>query len=113
MAQESIYAILFEIIYFGVHSVSWNQASPFLVRVLSLEDPQLATFKRVYFLIIIPTYNVVSKLFSRRYLPIEVQKSLEVASAPSMGSGYHSLFIFVLARIYILWRGPLVFEHYL
>ena len=109
-ARETTYGILFEFVYFGVHLVGWNQAYPtqlelYLWRICNL----ILSGLLVTYLIVIPIGMVSSKPFSRRYLPVEVDRPLEVAAQLPRWAQIiihvPIIFIYVVARSYILLEG--------
>lgn len=110
--RETIYGVLFEFLYFGVHLVSWNQPFPteaesYLWRVSNFV---LLGLLAVY-LIGIAIAVVGSRHFSRRWLPKEVGAPLEVAAQlPKWAQvmiAVPILAMYGVARSYILVEGLL------
>ena len=108
--RESIYGILFEFVYFGVHLVGWNQDYPtalelYLWRICNL----LLLGLLITYLIVIPIGMVSSRPFSRRYLPREVNRPLEVAAQlpkwAQVAIHVPIIVVYVLARSFILLEG--------
>lgn len=107
---ETIYGVLFEVVYFGVHLVSWNQLFPskaefYLWRVSNF----VILGVLAAYLIAIPIGVVSSRPFSRRWLPKEVGSPLEVAAQLPRWAQVmiHApiLALYVAARSYILLEG--------
>lgn len=107
---EIIYGVLFEVIYFDVHLVSWNQLFPskaefYLWRVSNF----VLLGVLAAYLIAIPIGVVSSRPFSRRWLPKEVGSPLEAdAQLPRWAQVMiHApiLALYVAARPYILLEG--------
>ena len=108
--RETIYGILFEFAYFGVHLSGWNQLFPssterYLWRASSL----ILLGLLVMYLIAVPTGVVSSRAFSRRWLAKEVSTPLEVAAQlPRWAQlAVHGpfLLLYSLARSYVLLEG--------
>ena len=107
---ETIYGVLLEVVYFGVHLVSWNQLFPskaefYLWRVSNF----VLLGVLAAYLIAIPIGVVSSRFFSRRWLPKEVGSPLEVAAQLPRWAQVmiHApiLALYVAARSYILLEG--------
>jgi hypothetical protein len=79
--RETIYGVLFEVVYFGVHLVGWNQLFPTQAELYLWRASNLILLGLlVAYLIIIPISVVSSRPFSRRWLAKEVDTPLEVAA---------------------------------
>ena len=108
--RETIYGVLFEAVYFGVHLISWNQVYPtqaelYLWRISNLVLLGLLAA----YLIVIPIGVVSSRPFSRRWQTDEVSTPLEVAAQLP---GWAQVMIhvpilttYLVARSYILLEG--------
>ena len=108
--RETIYGILFEALYFGVHFVSWNQLYPTHVE-LYLWRTSIAVLLGLLavYLIVIPIGVISSRPFSRRWLPKEVDTPLEVAAQLPRWAQIiihvPILAVYVVARSYVLLEG--------
>lgn len=79
--RETIYGILFEAGYFGVHLLSWNQLFPTQAELYLWRASNLVLlWLLAAYLIVIPIGVVSSRPFSRRWLAREVDTPLEVAA---------------------------------
>lgn len=107
---ETIFGVLFEVVYFGVHLVSWNQlfASKVEFYLWLVSNFVLLSVLATY-LIAIPIAVVLSRPFSRRWLPKEVGSPLEVAAQLPrwLQVMIHApiLALYVAVRSYILLEG--------
>ncbi|KAL8783190.1 MAG: hypothetical protein Q9213_004819 [Squamulea squamosa] len=108
--RETIYGILFEAVYFGVHFVGWNQLYPtraelYLWRISNLVLLGLL----VVYLVMIPIGVVSARPFSRRWQTNEVSTPLEVAAQlPKWAQVMIHVPIvamYVAARSYVLLEG--------
>ncbi|KAH0537651.1 hypothetical protein FGG08_005564 [Glutinoglossum americanum] len=108
--QETIYGLLFEFVYFGIHLVGWNQLFPTraelcLWRVSSLVLLGLL----ITYLITIVVGIVLSRPVSRRWLAREVDTPLEVAAQlprwAQLIIHVPILSAYLSARAYILLEG--------
>ena len=108
--RETIYGVVFEFIYFGVHLVAWNQHFPTRLESNLWCISNLILFGLlVLYLITIPIGINFSKPLSRKFLKKEVDTPLEFAAqlphwaqiaihVPIIGA-------YILARFYILLEG--------
>jgi hypothetical protein len=79
--RETLYGVLFEFVYFGVHLVGWNQLFPTQAELYLWRASNLVLLGLlVAYLITIPVGVVSSRPFSRRWLAKEVDTPLEVAA---------------------------------
>lgn len=108
--RETIYGILFEFVYFGVHLASWNQLFPTQAELVLWRVSNLVLMGLLaLYLIAIPIGMVSSKPFSRRWLPNEVDTPLAVAAQlprwAQVMIHIPILAAYLLARSYILLEG--------
>ena len=109
-ARETIYGVLFEVVYFGVHFIGWNQLYPTHVELYLWRASNLVLLGLlVTYLIVIPIGVVSSRPFSRRWQAKEVGTPLEVAAQlprwAQVVIHVPILAIYALARSYILLEG--------
>ncbi|MCJ1285872.1 hypothetical protein MMC26_005214 [Xylographa opegraphella] len=108
--RETIYGILFELVYFGVHLLSWNELFPTQAELLLWRVSNLVLLGLlIIYLIVIPIGVLSSRPFSRKWLLKEVDTPLEVAAQlPKWAQVIiHVPFLaaYVSARSYILLEG--------
>ena len=108
--RETIYGILFEFVYFGVHFVGWNQLFPTRTELYLWRSSNLVLFGLLaLYLIVIPIGVLSSKPFSRRYLAKTVDTPLEVAAQLPKWAQFMIhipiLALYISARSYILLEG--------
>ena len=108
--RETMYRILFEAVYFGVHLVSWNLHSPTWVELMLWRTSILILLGLLaLYLVIIPIGVVSARPFSRRWLKKKVNSPLEVAAQlPQWAQSLLHvpiLAIYLAARSYILLEG--------
>ncbi|KAL6718383.1 hypothetical protein ACLMJK_004472 [Lecanora helva] len=109
-ARETIYGILFEAVYFGVHLVSWNQVYPTQAELHLWRISNLVLLGLLgAYLVVIAVGKASSRSFSRRWQKNEVGTPLEVAAQLPRWAQViiHTpiLAIYLAARSYILLEG--------
>lgn len=108
--RETVYGILFEAVYFGVHLVGWNQLFPTQAELYLWRASNLVLLGLLaVYLILIPIGVISSRPFSRRWLPREVDTPLEVAALlprwAQIGTNVPILILYFAARSCILLEG--------
>lgn len=110
--RETLYGIVFEFVYFGVHLASWSQLFPTQAELVLWRASNLVLIGLlVLYLIMVPIGAVFCKPFSRKWLPKQVDTPLEVAAQlprwAQVAIHVPILAAYMLARSYILLEGLL------
>lgn len=108
--RETIYGVLFEFVYFGVHLISWNDLYPTRAELYLWRASSLILLGLLAaYLIVIPIGVVSCRSFSRRCWGKEVGTPLEVAAQLPRWAQViihvPILAIYLSARSYILLEG--------
>ena len=108
--RETMYGVLFELVYFGIHLTGWNEHFPSRLELELWRASNLTLIGLLFlYLIIIPLSLLFSKPFSERWLPETVDTPLEVAAQlprwAQQAIHLPVLTVYIIARSYILLEG--------
>ena len=108
--RETIYGVLFELVYFRIHLVGWKEQFPSRLELIFWRSSSLTLIGLLLlYLIIIPLSLVLSKPFSEKWLPETAYTPLGVAvQLPAWAQASMHIPVitaYVVARCYILIEG--------